>query len=290
MRLRENDRIAASETRGRHATAYRSHLSALRRHDRDGALLTSDGIGSVIGQRGRARRLPTKPSDFTGSYPSFEQWCRQATQMGHSTRIFLSCIGVMFAVWTLWCALMAFVGEPFTLPYLRAVVRVSAVLLPAIVYARFGIEHREDFWAFRRNWQLGLLVGTILSGLFCVMIVVQNSGRRMVIPVEIPVWINFIVLSPLAEELMFRRVVLEYLKSLTTTSRAIIGASILFSLFHLPWWLMSGEQQGYALAMTLFSLFLYGVVFSVAVHTTQSIWSAVIPHWINNLLIMSLIP
>ena len=66
----------------------------------------------------------------------------------------------------------------------------------------------------------------------------------MVIPVEIPVWINFIVLSPLAEEMMFRRVVLEHLKSLTTTSRAVIVGSILFSLFHLPWWLMSGEQQG----------------------------------------------
>ena len=97
--------------------------------------------------------------------------------MDHSTRIFGLSVGVMFAVWTLWCALMAFVGEPFTFPYLRAVVRVSAVLLPAIVYARFGISDRDDFWAFRRNWQLGLLVGTILSGLFCVMIVVQNSGR-----------------------------------------------------------------------------------------------------------------
>lgn len=193
-----------------------------------------------------------------------------------------------FTVWTIWCALMTFVGEPFTYPYTRAFVRISAVLLPAIAYAHFAIEPRQvDFWAFRQNWRVGLLVGAILSCAFCTLIVLQNSGRSIVIPVEPSAWINLIVLSPLAEEMMFRRVALEHLKSLTTTSRAIIIASILFSMLHLPWWLMSGEVQGYELAKALISLFFYGVVFSLAVQTTKSIWSALIPHWVNNLLLLS---
>ena len=155
--------------------------------------------------------------------------------MSHSTRIFLLALGTTFIVWTVWCALMAFVGEPFTSPLIRAFVRISAVLLPAIAYAHFVVKPQDDFWAFRRNWLLGLLVGATLSCFFCVLIVAQTSGQPLVIPVELSTWINLIVFSPLAEEMMFRRVALEHLKSITTTCNAIVVSSLLFSLLHLPW-------------------------------------------------------
>ena len=64
----------------------------------------------------------------------------------------------------------------------------------------------------------------------------------------------------------------------------------LFALLHLPWWLLSGEHQGYALAASFFTLFLYGIIFSVAVQATRSIWSALIPHWVNNLILISMNP
>ncbi|WP_339908109.1 CPBP family intramembrane glutamic endopeptidase [Symmachiella dynata] len=207
--------------------------------------------------------------------------------MNRSTRLFRWCVGGMFAAWTLWCVLMAFVGEPFSLPLLRALVRVSVVLIPALAYVHFVVKDREDFWAFRHNWRQGLLVGTVLSSLFFVMIVAQNSGQIFSLPVGFAVWFNFIIVSPLVEEMMFRRVILEHLKSVTSTSRAILLESLLFSLLHLPWWFLSGELQGDALGSALVSLFVYGVVFSVAVHYTKSIWAALLPHWINNLVILS---
>ncbi|QDU46115.1 CAAX amino terminal protease self- immunity [Symmachiella dynata] len=207
--------------------------------------------------------------------------------MNRSTRLFRWCVGGMFAAWTLWSVLMAFVGEPFSLPLLRALVRVSVVLIPALAYVHFVVKDREDFWAFRHNWRQGLLVGTVLSSLFFVMIVAQNSGRIFSLPVGFAVWFNFIIVSPLVEEMMFRRVILEHLKSVTSTSRAILLESLLFSLLHLPWWFLSGKQQGVALVAALVSLFVYGVVFSVAVHYTKSIWAALLPHWINNLVILS---
>lgn len=206
--------------------------------------------------------------------------------MNRSTRLFRWCVGGMFAAWTLWCVLMAFVGEPFSLPLLRALVRVLVVLIPALAYVHFVVKDREDFWAFRHNWRQGLLVGTVLSSLFFVMIVAQNYGRIFTLPVGFAVWFNFIIVSPLVEEMMFRRVILEHLKSVTSTSRAILLESLLFSLLHLPWWFLSGELQGDALE-ALVSLFVYGVVFSVAVHYTKSIWAALLPHWINNLIILS---
>ncbi|QDT50391.1 CAAX amino terminal protease self- immunity [Symmachiella dynata] len=207
--------------------------------------------------------------------------------MNRSTRLFRWCVGGMFAAWTLWCVLMAFVGEPFSLPLLRALVRVLVVLIPALAYVHFVVKDREDFWAFRHNWRQGLLVGTVLSSLFFVMIVAQNSGQIFSLPVGFAVWFNFIIVSPLVEEMMFRRVILEHLKSVTSTSRAILLESLLFSLLHLPWWFLSGEPQGVALGSALVSLFVYGVVFSVAVHYTKSIWAALLPHWINNLVILS---
>jgi len=207
--------------------------------------------------------------------------------MNRSTRIFRWCVGGMFAAWTLWCVLMAFVGEPFSSPLLRALVRVSVVLFPALAYVHFVVKDRDDFWAFRRNWRQGLLVGAVLSCLFGVLIVVQNSGRTFAFPVGFAVWFNFIIVSPLVEEMMFRRMILEHLQSVTSTFRAILFESLLFSLLHFPWWFMSGEQQGVALASALVSLFVYGVIFSVAVHYTKSIWAALLPHWINNLIILS---
>ncbi|WP_231962192.1 CPBP family intramembrane glutamic endopeptidase [Symmachiella dynata] len=161
------------------------------------------------------------------------------------------------------------------------------MLIPALAYVHFVVKDREDFWAFRHNWRQGLLVGTVLSSLFFVMIVAQNSGQIFSLPVGFAVWFNFIIVSPLVEEMMFRRVILEHLKSVTSTSRAILLESLLFSLLHLPWWFLSGEPQGVALGSALVSLFVYGVVFSVAVHYTKSIWAALLPHWINNLVILS---
>lgn len=92
----------------------------------------------------------------------------------------------------------------------------------------------------------------------------------------IPVWVMFlmiVVVAPIAEEVLFRGIMLFPGKKLDTTWVRVIISAILFGLIHSPTNIPS-----------LYSYVGMGVIFSYASKRTQSVEAAIVYHFLNNLL------
>ena len=196
----------------------------------------------------------------------------------------------IYVLWTAWCILMVKWPLLFGAPNIRAIVRVLVVLVPSILYARGkGATRKDDFCLLRHNWQKGVLAGvsTVLVYLMALYLTTA-APLRFHWPTGFATWGNWILGSPLAEELFFRGVVLRELLNSTVTKMAILGSATLFAVLHLPWWIISGEKTGTALRTGFLTMMVYGVVFAILVTTTKSLWASLIPHWCNNFVAMAI--
>jgi membrane protease YdiL (CAAX protease family) len=202
----------------------------------------------------------------------------------HATRL-ACCLGLVYVSWTVWCVLMISVGAPFDQPIPRAVFRFAAFMVPALVY--MWSSEPKDLLRLRltTNWRSGLTVGIVVAGAWAMLHATQNFR----LPNAAHAWVNVITLSPIAEEILFRCIVLERLLTWTSASRAIILSAVLFALIHLPWWWISGQKPAAEIAQLLGVMFAYGVVFGILYHRTRSIWASLLPHSMNNLIAESLV-
>lgn len=108
------------------------------------------------------------------------------------------------------------------------------------------------------------------------------------LPRSVHAWLNVITLSPIAEEILFRRVAIEHLQRQFGAAAALLGSSMLFSMIHLPWWALSAEQSLSETITGLVTMFVYGLVFGGLYLSAKSLWAPLIPHCINNLIATSI--
>ncbi len=210
--------------------------------------------------------------------------------MNHRLTRFWYAIGMAFLLWTLWSLLMANVGAPFSIPLVRALVRVGVVAIPALLFLRGDTDAPDRTLGFTLHWKRGVTVGLAVVLLHLTIVSLRYPLTQLVMPTTVAVWVNYILFSPVAEELLFRRVAVSVLAARFGTTGGILLSSLLFSLFHLPWWLISGEVTGLALVSTLVTLFGYGIGFALLYSFTNSLWASVLPHCVNNLIAFTLNP
>ena len=213
-----------------------------------------------------------------------ENLIQPKSQNSVSTYYFWCIIAIAFVSWTLWCALMAMVGQPFSSPPLRAVVRIGVIATPAIIFLSRYSGDRKDLFGFVRNSKIGIIVGLALASVHIAVLLCTSKFDFDRLPNSIAVWSNYLIFSPLAEELLFRRVAVDYFCQRHGNTLGILASAILFSLIHLPWWAFSGEYSTLQQLSLLLTLAVYGLVFGIAYRATGSTWASLIPHWTNNLV------
>lgn len=173
-------------------------------------------------------------------------------------------------------------GDPHGWP--RAVVRSAVLLLPALMYlARF--EHGA--WAVRLGLQPNCRRGLIVGGAVALLwfapqaIIRWTSGAAGCDAVlTAGVWLNAIVGSPFAEELLYRQIVFRRLSERLPLWKAVCGSALWFTLLHVP--AAAVSTTSVELAQHLSVIFVYGVVFACLYAVSQSLWGAWIPHVANN--------
>ena len=137
------------------------------------------------------------------------------------------------------------------------------------------------------NWRMWLSVGLSIFGLGIVLTELHNAVI-CVLPMPEMVQDIFhklvgkktsylsalfvaVVIAPLAEEIIFRGIILKGLLAHYTQNRAIVWSALLFGLIHLnPWQFPTA--------------FVVGLVFAYWVIQTGSLWPAILGHALNNLI------
>lgn len=233
------------------------------------------GTASVARQLRPEDRPPTEPDDRGGARAA----------------ILLATAAVI--AWAGWALLMARFPQPFAQPLLRGVVRVAVLLVPSLAYAWWAKGRGNDLFALRHNAARGALVGAVVGLIGAAIIIVTRPGSpqdvlaMLRLPVGPATWINAIVGSPLGEELLFRAVLLTQLSRVSGPTRAVVGSTAGFVLFHLPIWVFVDHLSGTTLLAAVGGITLYGLGFALLFLRSGSLWSALIPHWLNNLLVSS---
>jgi len=135
------------------------------------------------------------------------------------------------------------------------------------------------------NVERGLALGFAVSLAWATI----PSLRKFDVPWTTHAWLNVILLSPIAEVLLFRRGSMEYGLTKVSPTMTVIASAALFALVHITWWIMSGEKTFTRIGVLLGTMFAYGIVFGPLYYRSRSIWSSLIPHSINNLIAISLV-
>lgn len=180
-------------------------------------------------------------------------------------------------IWAGWCVLMATVGEPFSSPKVCALASVVVVLVPALIYLH-STGPRPDAMALRYRWRRGVLVGLLFIVLEMTLLAYSYTFDLSLVSTDVDVWLDSIILSPFAEELLFRRVAIDHLSKRHGPSFAILISSLLLVAFYLPWWIVSGDAQPVWIVGAIAGLVIHGLVFGTIYRLTRSLWSSLLPH------------
>ncbi len=189
-------------------------------------------------------------------------------------------------IWTLYVLLMKINPTPFAQGDLRAIVRVVVVLLPALRYVAYQQQPLLEALQLQENWCRGILVGggIAISYLF-VMLVLDPRSIVTKMPVGFSTWFNYIIGSPLAEEVLFRGVLFQHLSQRMSVWRAALISTAAFTLLHIPVWLLLNEFSFAQIIAAALQIAAYGVVFAVIYRVTRSLWAPLTAHWLNNLIL-----
>lgn len=195
--------------------------------------------------------------------------------------------------WTIWCLLMVTWPQIFGLSPVRAIARVSIVLIPAVVFYWTGNREKPiyDYFAFRENWLRGVLLGGGIALLYFGADWLSSFEARQSafhFPAGFSIWLNFILGSPFAEEVFFRGMIFQELRTILGSTWAILMSACAFALLHLPQWLILDNLFGVELLSLFGTIFIYGILFAILVNLTRSLWAALLPHWINNFILFAI--
>lgn len=172
--------------------------------------------------------------------------------------------------------------------FIRATVRLSVWLGVAFVFVRF--YEKRPFWEhvkLRAHVVRGLVWGVSCSALLLIPSIayrVYVSNQVFHWPQDVGTWLNPILTAPLAEEILFRGVIFQGLRTGSGFLRSALNSSLLFALVHVPYWILSGSQPGLALPTNLAGVFILGVVFCWLLERSRSLWAPIVYHVLNNLV------
>jgi membrane protease YdiL (CAAX protease family) len=197
-------------------------------------------------------------------------------------------VGAFFVVWTLWCVLLVQYPQPLTDGRIRALARLGLWMIPTLGFVALrGRESVAVQLRLRPGVGRGIAWGLAAALLHPVSVAAWRLGSgaaTFAIPDDEATWLNPILGAPLAEELLFRGVVLGGLATRWGAPRALVASAVLFSLAHLPYWWLSGQPSGWSLVAAETTMVLYGLAFGALYLASRSLWAPLIYHVINNFL------
>lgn len=209
------------------------------------------------------------------------------TIFGHSHQLLLLLV-VVNSGWAFFIGLSSLLPEWATSldGLTRAVIRIGIVLIPSLIYLR-SCERASwlDRLGLTSHNRKGILIGLVASLLWLLPLLIYRWGSNqgtLNTHLSIGTWLNFILGSPFAEELLYRQIVYRELAQKISSRNAILLSSFWFTLLHLPPWI--GTHSPFELIQHLGIIFVYGLLFALLYKRSQSLWGPLIPHWANNAL------
>jgi len=193
--------------------------------------------------------------------------------------------------WTFYVLLMLLAPDPFTNDMPRALARVSIVLLPALLHISWKQEGMiGDYSRLDERWFSGSVVGLAFAGSYLLIaVILPMTAPSLMLTHSAAAWLNFIVGSPIAEELLFRWVLFNELSRITKWYWAMLISAVMFAVLHLPVWILLENMSMAQLTQSFVQILVYGLIFAVLMRATKSFWAPLTAHCVNNFILQSVV-
>lgn len=194
---------------------------------------------------------------------------------------------VGFLLWTLFCY-FSDNEKTGTVGFARIIFRTTVILLPWIFWKWISPDSKQCLRGFYQNWKRGVGVGLGSATLFAILILFSQTTPLTEIRFRKPTLYGVVYIStfaPIAEEITFRLFLTGKIRKDRQVVFTVLFSSFLFSMFHLPQYLFGDLVPAEEIGKRLMTLFVYGIVFSLLYLLTKSIWAAIIPHCLHNLVL-----
>lgn len=160
--------------------------------------------------------------------------------------------------------------------------RLLIWVLPVFLYLRY-VDHVEPiaYLKLRHRWKRGVLVGVTLTGINALLSVLRFGVPHLTI--EAITW-NSVLSTSLfigfVEEIPYRGFILQQIQERSSFWVANLLTSLLFVGIHIPGWIAFDLVR----LETVVFVFVFGSVLAVVFHYSQSLWSAIVTHSLNDFL------
>jgi membrane protease YdiL (CAAX protease family) len=196
-------------------------------------------------------------------------------------------LAMFFTAWSIWCIVLVQDPQTYGSGAIRLLARLLLWIVPTLLFVRWSQPRPVlDYLHLRSGVKRGVLWGlaaAIVHPLAEAVYRLASGSASFALP-DWSEWANPILGAPLAEELLFRGVVLQRFAQRQRLSLAVVASAILFSLIHLPYWWLAGQFGGSDLVLNEAKMVVYGIAFAAVFLASGSLWAPLIYHWVNNFL------
>ena len=171
-------------------------------------------------------------------------------------------------------------------PLIEALVKSLIWIVPACIYIKLYLHSIPiSFLKMNVNVKNGLLWGIFLSlllGAFLILEAYLFNGVSFHFSLSFDDYLNTLLMAGLAEEIVFRGVILQELDKRMTFWKANLITALLFLVIHYPIWIYNDIifQSG-----SHIYVFIIGLLFGFVYKKTGSLWSVIILHAFHNYIL-----
>lgn len=194
---------------------------------------------------------------------------------------------LMWALKELWLVKYIELFDENTSAIFEAIVKFLIWIVPAWLYIKYYLNISPvHYLKLNVNVKKGLLWGAVLSlvlGLYFAFGTYILNGKSFQFSLSFDDYLNSFLMAGIAEEIVFRGLILQEINKKITFWKANIITALLFLVIHYPIWIYNSEFFVFGTHIYIFAV---GLFFGFVYKKSGSLWSVVILHIFHNFIVM----
>ena len=203
--------------------------------------------------------------------------------------ILIGYLVLFYLAWTikeLWLIEYIYSFGEIISPLLEALVKSLIWIVPAWIYIKLYLHSIPiSFLKMNVNVKKGLLWGIFLSlllGAFLILEAYLFNGVSFHFSLSFDDYLNTLLMAGLAEEIVFRGLILQELDKRITFWKANLITALLFLVIHYPIWIYNDIILQFG---SHIYVFIIGLLLGFVYKKTGSLWSVIILHAFHNYIL-----
>lgn len=171
-------------------------------------------------------------------------------------------------------------------PLLEAFVKGFIWVVPTLLYIKYYLHtYPFDFLRMNVNVIRGLFWGVVLSLLVGIYFAFETyiiNQQSFQFSLSIDDYLNVFLMAGIAEEIVFRGLILQEINKKMTFWKANVLTALLFLVIHYPVWIYN--EKFFHFGAHVYVLIL-GLLFGLVYKKTGSLWAVIILHVLHNFFV-----